>query len=76
MNFGKNVVEKGKKNLVERVKNMTNLRSPDNKKIGSSFRSKTKKSIIVRMNMEDYTHVNDTFLILIKILDYIFIMNI
>ena len=39
---------------------MFNFTSFYNKKNSSSARSKTKKSTIVRMNTEDYTHVNDT----------------
>ena len=39
---------------------MTNFRSTTNKKNGSSSRSKNKRSSVVRVNRDDYTHVNDT----------------
>ena len=48
------------KSALERVKNMCNFTSSDNAKIGSSSKSKTKKSTILRINTNDYTHVDDT----------------
>ena len=62
MNFGKNIVQKGKgkKSALERVRNVCNFTSSDNAKTGSSSKSKTKKSTILRINTDDYTHVDDT----------------
>lgn len=51
--------EKVKKSAIEHVQNMYNFTSSDNSKIDSFSRFKTKKSTIVRMNTEDYTHAND-----------------
>ena len=62
MDVGKNIIQKGKVKIsaLERVKNMYNFTSSDNAKIGSSSKSKTKKSIVLRINTDDYTHVDDT----------------
>ncbi|WP_353824366.1 hypothetical protein [Acinetobacter baumannii] len=51
---------KSKKSALERVKNMCNFTFSDNAKTGSSSKSKTKKSTILRINTDDYTHVDDT----------------
>ena len=51
--------ERGK-NALKRVKNMCNFTSSNNAKPDSSSKSKTKKSTILRINMDDYTHVDDT----------------
>ena len=61
MDSNKNIVQKGKgkKSAFERVKNMCNFTFSDNTKTDSSSKSKTKKSTILRINTDDYTHVDD-----------------